>query len=114
MTWRGSIHESLNAGEAKPAAVTCEVRIDLSTLRGPVRSEWDQIKQHDVLFLMAAEGPADGSQSMRAGAGGGDSGGGGRGYKAELNPAERFGLKYVRGAEVVEAGAYTRPLLSST
>jgi intron-binding protein aquarius len=95
-----------NVGEAKPAAVTCEVKIDLNNLRGPVRAEWDQIKQHDVLFLLAAEGP-----SHAGGQSGGDAGqqqhlaGGGhqqRGGVPEQNPAERYGLKYVRGAEVIE------------
>ena len=84
-----------NVGEAKPAGVTCEVKIDLSNLRGPVREEWDQLKQHDVLFLLAAEGPsdADGQTAMHRG---------GAGSQPEQNPAERYGLKYVRGAEVIE------------
>jgi intron-binding protein aquarius len=90
-----------NVGEAKPAAVTCEVKIDLNNLRGPVREEWDQIKQHDVLFLLAAEGPlADNSQSGQQRDGSFFSGQGTRGDG--LNPAERYGLKYVRGAEVIE------------
>ena len=44
-----------NIGDTKPAAVTCEVRLNLGNLRGSVRDEWDQLK-HDVVFLLAAEG----------------------------------------------------------
>ena len=91
-----------NVGEAKPAGVTCEVKIDLSNLRGPVREEWDELKQHDVLFLLAAEGPSDDSWRQH---GGGSAGGGNRKrgeQQQQQNPAERYGLKYVRGAEVIE------------
>jgi intron-binding protein aquarius len=42
-----------NVGEAKPSAVTAEIKFDLATLRPPVRAEWDELRQHDVLFLMA-------------------------------------------------------------
>ena len=41
-----------NVGEAKPSAVTAEIRFDLATLRPPVRAEWDELRQHDVLFLL--------------------------------------------------------------
>ena len=41
-----------NVGEAKPSSVTAEIRFDLATLRPPVRAEWDELRQHDVLFLL--------------------------------------------------------------
>ena len=41
-----------NVGEAKPSAVTAEIKFDLATLRAPVRAEWDELRQHDVLFLL--------------------------------------------------------------
>jgi len=41
-----------NVGEAKPAGVTAEIQFDLATLRPPVRAEWDELRQHDVLFLL--------------------------------------------------------------
>ena len=74
-----------NVGETKPAGVTCEVRVNLSSVRGNARAEWDQIKQHDVLYLLAAEGPAAGAPPGE-----------------DATPAERHGLKYARGAEVIE------------
>ncbi len=42
-------------GELRPAAVTAEIIIDTRGLRGDVRSEWDELKQHDVMFLIAGE-----------------------------------------------------------
>lgn len=39
-------------GELRPAAVTAEVVITIKGLRGDVASEWDQLKQHDVIFLL--------------------------------------------------------------
>ena len=41
-----------NVGESKPAAVTAEIKFDLASLRPPVRAEWDELRQHDVLFLL--------------------------------------------------------------
>ncbi len=41
-----------NVGEAKPAAVTAEIKFDLASLRAPVRAEWDELREHDVLFLL--------------------------------------------------------------
>jgi intron-binding protein aquarius len=48
-----------NVGEAKPSAVTAEIKFDLATLRPPVRAEWDELRQHDVLFLLVRF-PCDG------------------------------------------------------
>jgi hypothetical protein len=39
-------------GEKHPASVLAEVTIDTRTMRGDVASGWDELKQHDVLFLM--------------------------------------------------------------
>ena len=75
--------KAARVGENKPASVRCEVRVNLGALRGPAREEWDELKQHDVVFLLRADG-GDG-----AAAGG-------------ASPAERFGLRRARGAEVVE------------
>ena len=72
--------KAARVGENKPASVRCEVRVNLGALRGPAREEWDELKQHDVVFLLRADG--------------GDGGG--------ASPAERFGLRRARGAEVVE------------
>ena len=49
-----------NVGEAKPSGVTAEIKFDLASLRPPVRAEWDELRQHDVLFLLvrAARSPS--------------------------------------------------------
>ena len=41
-----------NVGEAKPAAVTADVVVDTRACRNDVRREWDELKQHDVMFLL--------------------------------------------------------------
>lgn len=46
-------------GEVKPASVTAELVIDLADFRrGDVRSEWDELKEHDVLFLLTVQPPS--------------------------------------------------------
>jgi intron-binding protein aquarius len=44
-------------GEAKPAGVTAEIQIDLASLRPDIRAEWDELRQHDILFLLARTRP---------------------------------------------------------
>lgn len=59
-------------------------------LRGDVRAEWDDMKQHDVLFLLTIRPPpAHVVAAARAGG-------------AEPTPAELYGLTAVRGCEVIE------------
>ncbi|KAG2449906.1 hypothetical protein HYH02_000012 [Chlamydomonas schloesseri] len=79
-----------NVGEAKPAGVTANVVIDTRPLRGDVRKEWDELKQHDVLFLLTIR-PPDAHAAAAAHADG-----------RTPNPAQKFGLVYVRGCEVIE------------
>ncbi|KAK9820367.1 hypothetical protein WJX72_009525 [[Myrmecia] bisecta] len=79
-----------NVGEAKPAEVTADVVLDTRGLRGDVRSEWDELKQHDVLFLITMRPPDAGALASLHASG-----------KA-LDPAEQHGLVYVRGCEVLE------------
>ena len=75
-----------NVGDTKPAGVTAEIKYDTSVLRGPVREEWDGLKQHDVLFLLGFS-----AQEAAAPRGG-----------AQPSLAEAAGLRFVRGCEVVE------------
>lgn len=79
-----------NVGEARPAAVTADIVINTAGLRGDVRSEWDEVKQHDVLFLMTMDPPEPSDIARLSEAG------------ATPSPAERFGLTCVRGCEVLE------------
>ena len=59
-------------------------------MRGDIRSEWDETKQHDVLFLLTIRPPDQAELALLQQDG------------AELHPAEKFGLAYVRGCEVLE------------
>lgn len=45
-------------GEKHPASVQAEVTIDTRSMRGDVASGWDELKQHDVLFLLGGEAAA--------------------------------------------------------
>lgn len=57
-----------------------------------MRGEWDEMKQHDVVFLLTVRPPDQaGLQLLRADG-------------AESSPADVHGLFYVRGAEVIEVG----------
>jgi intron-binding protein aquarius len=42
-------------GELRPASVTGELVIDTRGLRGDVAADWDQMRQHDVIFLLGGE-----------------------------------------------------------
>ncbi len=55
-----------------------------------MRSEWDETKQHDVLFLLTVQPP---DQVALAAI---------RDRGEEPSPAQQHGLIYVRGAEVTE------------
>jgi intron-binding protein aquarius len=39
-------------GDKKPSLVQAEITIDLSPFTGAVRQEWEEIRKHDVLFLL--------------------------------------------------------------
>lgn len=43
-----------------------EVTINLSNLRPDIRSEWDELKQHDVLFLLTIRPPDSITQNYMA------------------------------------------------
>src|SRR5690606_25525713 len=44
-------------GEITPEKVTAEITVDLSPFSGGVRNEWEEIKIHDVLFLLTVQAP---------------------------------------------------------
>ena len=82
-------------GEEKPASVTCEVTINLSNVCGSAQDEWDQIRAHDVVFLLAVEGcneiDAEKLAPQQQGMG-----------IETRSTVNMFGLQFVRGAEVIE------------
>lgn len=67
-------------------------------MRGDIRSEWDETKQHDVLFLLTIRPPDQAELAVLQQGG------------AELHPAEKFGLAYVRGCEVLDIKDEGTPL----
>lgn len=76
-----------NIGEVKPSACIAEVTFTVQKYRGSMRSEWDDLKEHDVLFLLSIQPPLEQLSNEEA---------------TELSVLERFGLQYVRGCEVIE------------
>ena len=72
-----------DVGESKPSSVTVEVTVDFKTARPDVRAEWDELRVHDVVFMLDCEGVGPSSSDA-------------------ANPGEHFGLRHVRGAEVIE------------
>jgi intron-binding protein aquarius len=61
-------------GEVKPSSVTAELVIDLAQFkRFDVRDEWDELKEHDVLFLLTVEPPSAEEASAAMASGGEDA-----------------------------------------
>uniref|UniRef100_A0A1D1XQ76 Intron-binding protein aquarius n=1 Tax=Anthurium amnicola TaxID=1678845 RepID=A0A1D1XQ76_9ARAE len=76
-----------NIGEVKPASVTAKVTFSISSYRAHIRSEWDALKEHDVLFLLSIRPSFEPLSAEEA---------------AKSTVPERLGLQYVRGCEVIE------------
>ncbi|CAN0863506.1 RNA helicase aquarius [Linum grandiflorum] len=76
-----------NIGEVKPSAVTAQVTYSISSYRSNIRSEWDSLKEHDVLFLLSIRPSFEPLSAEEA-------------EKASV--PQRLGLQYVRGCEVIE------------
>ncbi|KAL8542173.1 hypothetical protein ACS0TY_003147 [Phlomoides rotata] len=76
-----------NIGEVKPAAVTAEVTFSISSYKAQIRSEWNALKEHDVLFLLSIR-PSFEPLSAE---------------EAEMATVpQKLGLQYVRGCEIIE------------
>ncbi|KAL3537649.1 hypothetical protein ACH5RR_001015 [Cinchona calisaya] len=76
-----------NIGEVKPSAVTAEVTFSISSYRARIRSEWNALKEHDVLFLLSICPSFEPLSADEA---------------AKATVPQRLGLQYVRGCEVIE------------
>ena len=72
-------------GETAPSMVKCEATISLAGMRPEVASEWSELRKHDVVFLLSID--------AAVGEGGAPDG--------SLPFPARYGLRSVRGAEVV-------------
>lgn len=101
-------------GESHPREVRAVAEVDLSRFQGDIRAEWEELREHDVVFLLCIQNPTAAASANR------DQ------FKAERRelaagrkprstqadesaaaedefsfPAE-YGVRYVRGAEVIE------------
>lgn len=76
-----------NIGEVKPSAVTADVTFSISSYRHQIKSEWDALKEHDVLFLLSIRPSFEPLSPEEA---------------AKSTVPERLGLQFVRGCEVIE------------
>lgn len=76
-----------NIGEVKPASVTAAVTFSISSYRAQVRSEWNALKEHDVLFLLSIRPSFEPLSAEEA---------------SKASVPQRLGLQYVRGCEIIE------------
>ncbi|KAJ7942622.1 Embryo defective protein [Quillaja saponaria] len=76
-----------NIGEVKPSSVTAEVTFSISSYKAQIRSEWNSLKEHDVLFLLSIR-PSFEPLSTEE--------------ESKASVPQRLGLQYVRGCEIVE------------
>ncbi|KAF5733623.1 intron-binding protein aquarius [Tripterygium wilfordii] len=76
-----------NIGEVKPSSVTAEVTFSISSYRTHIRSEWNALKEHDVLFLLSIRPSFEPLSAEEA---------------AKAGVPQRLGLQYVRGCEIIE------------
>jgi intron-binding protein aquarius len=77
-------------GEEKPAAIRAEVNLELSRVSSDVRREWESLRTADMVFLLGAKGIDDGDKLMI------------NGGSEKLSIAEKYGIKCLRAAEVVQ------------
>lgn len=76
-------------GDTVPAAVYAQITIQTRFMREDVQKEWDELKQHDVMFLVSLQ--PHGYDPPRF-----------LGGKHVLHDLKAGGLAYVRGCEVLE------------
>ncbi|GLT61707.1 hypothetical protein SLA2020_343940 [Shorea laevis] len=76
-----------NIGEVKPASVTAEITYSISSYKAQIRSEWNALKEHDVLFLLSIRPSFEPLSAEEA---------------AKASVPQRLGLQYVRGCEIIE------------
>lgn len=103
------VSSAVSGGNVVPAAVTAEAVVDLAGLRQDAAAEWDALRQHDVLFLLAIRPPSDPQAAVAASAAAPAEAAGcsdPASFASFLSPdaslAAASGLVAVRGAEVLE------------
>jgi intron-binding protein aquarius len=73
-------------GENKPSYVWAQVDYTLERFKGKIREEWEEIRQHDNLFLVSLQPKAMLGEKI----------------DTSLPFPEQYGVKYIRGCEVIE------------
>ncbi|XP_072992424.1 uncharacterized protein [Typha latifolia] len=86
-----------NIGEVKPSSVTAEVTFSTASYKARIRSEWDALKEHDVLFLLSIRPSFEPLSAEEA---------------DKSTVPERLGIQYVRGCEVIEIRDEERVLMN--
>ncbi|KAK4379778.1 hypothetical protein RND71_001640 [Anisodus tanguticus] len=76
-----------NIGEVKPSAVTADVTFSISSYKSQIRSEWNALKEHDVLFLLSIRPSFEPLSAEEA---------------ANATVPQRLGLQCVRGCEIIK------------
>ena len=91
--------------------MSCTVTIDISRCSGEIKSEWEALRDRDVVFLVSIQAPQvnavlqilEAEKKKSTGSGGG---GGGDSIddqsSSSIDYVSLLGIKYVRGGEVFE------------
>ena len=92
--------------------MSCTVTIDISRCSGEIKSEWEALRDRDVVFLVSIQAPQVNAvlqileAEKKKSTGSGGSGGGGDGVddqsSSSIDYVSLLGIKYVRGGEVFE------------
>lgn len=93
--------------------MSCTVTIDISRCSGEIKSEWEALRDRDVVFLVSIQAPqvnavlqileAEKKKSTGSGGGGGvDDSIDDQSSSSDIDYVSLLGIKYVRGGEVFE------------
>ncbi|KAF9438957.1 hypothetical protein BGZ76_002620 [Entomortierella beljakovae] len=74
-----------NLGEDRPSQITADVTFNVRKYTDAIQAEWEAIREHDILFLLTIEAHDDIDEQ----------------YDGKISFRKHYGLKYVRGCEVV-------------
>ncbi|KAL0096664.1 aquarius [Phycomyces blakesleeanus] len=84
-----------NLGEDKPAHVKADITYDVGKFTDSIRREWDNLRKHDVLFLLTIQANEESSHR----------------YDDSSDFKSHYGIKYVRGCEIMDiVGSDGRPI----
>lgn len=75
-----------NLGESKPSRVRADVGFNVQAYSQTIRNEWDNLRKHDVLFLLTIEATEASSHKL----------------KDDEDFRQHYGIRHVRGCEIVD------------